>query len=128
LKSFITELDKKDMWEELVKASEHIKEVYGEYAIKNGGITLKPINMKIPLSIAQKLDDSGQLNPQFLNSFIDTFITIGYDSLKEPITEFAFNYTFKVEEELLKRVKLEANQAGLPINEYLGRLLVRYYK
>lgn len=86
---------------------------------------LKSINAKIPLSVAQHLDDRGQLNPQYLTYFIR------FNMLRpipdEHIDELSYNYTFKIDADLHRSIKLCAMDNNLPMNELLGRLLKAYY-
>lgn len=85
----------------------------------------KSINIKIPLSIAKLMDDNGELNPGFITSFI--IDNQDKDLPNEPITEFTFNYTCKIDNNVHKTIKLQAINHDLPMNEYLGRLLSKYY-
>lgn len=86
---------------------------------------LKSINIKIPLTIAQRLDDRGQLNPQYISQFITTFSDSEVPKL--PISELTYNYTLKVNADLHKKMKIRSIENNLPMNEMLGRLLVKYY-
>jgi predicted HicB family RNase H-like nuclease len=86
---------------------------------------MKSINVKIPLSIASSMDDRGELNPAWLTQFIEIYQD--RELPNEPIKEFTFNYTFKINEALHKKLKLQAIDKDLPMNEYIGRLLVTYY-
>ena len=86
---------------------------------------MKSISIKVPLSIAQSMDDRGQLNPQWLTQFISTF---ELEELSfQPIKEFTFNYKIKINEKMHKRLKLKAIDQDIALNEYLGRLLVQFY-
>lgn len=89
---------------------------------------MKTINVKIPLDIAQDLDDRGRLNPQWLTSFIIT--NWSYASLvkDKPLEGLSYTYAFKVDEDLHKMVKLKSVELDIPMNELLGRLLQRFYK
>ena len=89
---------------------------------------MKTINIKIPLDIAQDLDDRARLNPQWLTSFI--VVNWSYVSLvtDKPVVGMAYNYSFKVDDDIHKMVKLKAVELDLPMNELLGRLLQRFYK
>ena len=89
---------------------------------------MKTINIKIPLDIAQDLDDRARLNPQWLTSFI--VVNWKYVGLvaDKPLEGLTSNYSFKVVDELHKTVKFKAVELDLPMNELLGRLLQQYYK
>ena len=89
---------------------------------------MKTINIKIPLDIAQDLDDRARLNPQWLTSFILvnwSYVDLVTDSPVEGLTS---TYSFKVDDDLHKMVKLKAVELDLAMNELLGRLLQRFYK
>ena len=87
---------------------------------------MKNLNVKIPLSIAQHMDDKAQLNPTHLSEFITANLSHA-DSLDKPITELCYNYTFRVDNELHKAIKLKAMEIDLPMNELVGRLIENYY-
>ena len=89
---------------------------------------MKTINIKIPIEIAQDMDDKARLNPQWITSFI--VVNFSYLDLvvDKPISELSYNYSFKVDEGLHKMVKLRSVELGLPMNELLGRLLSAFYK
>ena len=95
---------------------------------------MKTLNIKIPLSIAQQLDDREHLNPIYLTQFITDNLPRGYNllsrdySLDKPIGELSYNYTFKITKDLHKSIKLIALEVDLPMNELIGRLLVMYYR
>lgn len=89
---------------------------------------MKTINIKIPLDIAQDLDDRARLNPQWLTSFIVvnwSFVNLVTD---KPVEGLTSNYSFKVVDDLHKMIKLKAVELDLPMNELLGRLLQSFYK
>lgn len=87
---------------------------------------MKSLNVKIPLSVAQRMDDNAQLNPIYLTQFIIDNLTYVY-SLDKPINELSYNYTFKIDTDLHKSIKLIALEADLPMNELVGRLLAKFY-
>ena len=91
---------------------------------------MKSLNIKIPLSIAKEMDDRGQLNPAFISAFIknNLWTVDGNKELDKPIKEMSYNYTFKIDSDLHKTIKLISIQIGLPMNELVGRLLQAYYK
>lgn len=89
---------------------------------------MKTINVKIPLDIAQDLDDRAKLNPQWLTSFI-LFYWPHVDQVKDkPVEGLTYNYAFKVEDDFHKMIKLKAVELDMPMNELLGRLVQRFYK
>lgn len=87
---------------------------------------MKSLNVKIPLSVAQKMDENAHLNPTYLTQFITDNLSYVY-SLDKPITELSYNYTFKIDTDLHKSIKLIALEADLPMNELVGRLLTKFY-
>lgn len=87
---------------------------------------MKSINIKIPISIGIELDDRAELNPMYLSEFLVTYLNCE-EGAKQPITELSYNYTFKIDNELHKAVKLKAIEQDLPMNELTGRLLNKYY-
>ena len=87
---------------------------------------MKSLNVKIPLTVAQRMDDNAQLNPIFLTQFITDNLSYVY-SLDKPINELSYNYTFKIDTDLHKSIKLIALEADLPMNELVGRLLAKFY-
>lgn len=87
---------------------------------------MKSINIKIPLEVAQRMDDNAQLNPIFLSEFITANI-IHADSLDKPISDLCYNYTFKIDNKLHKTIKLTALEVDLPMNDLVGRLLAKFY-
>lgn len=87
---------------------------------------MKSLNAKIPLSVAQRMDENAQLNPTYLAQFITDNLSYIY-SLDKPINELSYNYTFKIDDDLHKSIKLIALEADLPMNELVGRLLAKFY-
>lgn len=86
---------------------------------------MKSLSIKLPVDIAQHMDDNARLNPNWLTGFIllnkDKAVT---DS---PVKGLCINYTFKVDPTLHKQVKLAAIERELPLNEFIARLLTNYY-
>lgn len=87
---------------------------------------MKSLNVKIPLSIAQHMDDSAQLNPTYITTFITDHL-FNAVNLDKPISELSYNYTFKIDSALHKAIKLIALEEDLPMNELVGRLLAKFY-
>lgn len=89
---------------------------------------MKTINVKIPLKIAEDMDNRARLNPQWMTSFI--IVNWSYASLvnDRPIEGLSYNYAFKVDSDIHRMVKLKAVEMDLPMNELLGRLLSSFYK
>ena len=87
---------------------------------------MKSLNIKIPLSDAQDMDDNAQLNPIYLSEFITATLN-RTDSLDNPIRELCYNYTFKIDNDLHKAIKLKALELDLPMNDLVGRLIEKYY-
>ena len=88
---------------------------------------MKSLNVKIPITIAQHMDDNEQLNPIYLTEFITANIRHA-DSLEKPISDLCYNYTFKIDNKLHKTIKLKAIELDLPMNDLVGRLLVKFYQ
>ena len=88
---------------------------------------MKTLTVKIPLSIAQKMDDRAELNPNYLEGFIVSHLN-NTDILDKPIQELSYNYTFKIDKDVHKMVKLKSIELELPMNELVGRLLAKYYE
>lgn len=88
---------------------------------------MKSLNIKIPLSIAQQLDDNAQLNPSYITGFIVTHLKEVDSVLDKPITEMSYNYTFKVPADLHQVVKIKSVEKDLAMNDLIGRLLACYY-
>lgn len=86
---------------------------------------MKTINIKIPLKIAQAMDDRAQLNANYMTYFISTYLS--KDVPKQPIQELTYNYAFKVDESLHEVVKEKAIDNKIPMNEMLGRLMAAHY-
>ena len=90
---------------------------------------MKSLNIKIPLSIAQQLDDRGQLNPNFLENFIEEYMYHSQGvTFDKPLAELPYTYTFKVHDKFHKMLKLEAIERDLAMNELIGRLIAMYYR
>jgi hypothetical protein len=86
---------------------------------------MRSINVKIPLTIAQAMDERAQLNPHYLTYFINAYV--GKDVPEQPIQELTYNYTFRVEDATHKALKLKSIDINLPMNEIVGRLLAAHY-
>ena len=88
---------------------------------------MKSLNVKIPLEVAQHMDDNAQLNPIYLTEFITANLSHA-DSLDKPISDLCYNYTFKIDNKLHKTIKLKALEVDLPMNDLVGRLLAKFYQ
>ena len=88
---------------------------------------MKSLNVKIPLPVAQLMDDNAQLNPIYLTEFITANLSRA-DNLDKPISDLCYNYTFKIENSLHKTIKLKALEIDLPMNDLIGRLLAKFYQ
>jgi hypothetical protein len=86
---------------------------------------MKSLSIKIPLSIAQKMDERAELNPMWLTDFIKDYIDL--NAPEQPIQELTYNYTFKIGDSIHKQVKLKAIDCNLPMNDLVGRLIAEYY-
>jgi predicted HicB family RNase H-like nuclease len=78
------------------------------------------------MKIAQQLDDKAQLNPSWLSGFL--IINKEKKVPKEPVQGLCMNYTFKIDSLLHKHIKLIAIENDLPVNEFIARLLEKYYR
>lgn len=85
----------------------------------------KTLSIKIPISIAQQMDDRGQLNPIWVARFLEEFYEA--DISDQPLEGLYYTYVFKIDGELRKAVKDMAKYHGLPMTEFVGRLLVECY-
>ena len=88
---------------------------------------MKSLNVKIPLPVAQLMDDNAHLNPIYLTEFITANLSHA-DSLDKPISDLCYNYTFKIDNKLHKSIKLKALEVDLPMNDLVGRLLAKFYQ
>jgi hypothetical protein len=87
---------------------------------------MKSLSIKIPITVAQLMDDNAELNPNWLTGFL--VLNYSKQAPAEPLEGLNMNYTFKIDEGLHKAVKIAAIEANLPINEFVGRLLEDHYK
>ena len=88
---------------------------------------MKSLNIKIPISDAQDMDDNAQLNPIYLTEFITANLDQA-DCLDKPISDLCYNYTFKIDDDFHKLIKLKAIEVDLPMNDIVGRLLAKFYQ
>jgi hypothetical protein len=87
---------------------------------------LKSLSIKIPIGIAHNMDDKGRLNPSWIAGFI--ILNKSKEIDERPVKGLCFNYTFKIDEVLHKEVKLQAIEHNIAVNEFIARLLEKYYK
>jgi hypothetical protein len=87
---------------------------------------LKSLSIKIPIGIVSSMDDKARLNPSWLAGFI--ILNKDKEIDERPVKGLCYNYTFKVDEVLHKEVKLIAIEHGLAVNEFVARLLEKYYR
>jgi hypothetical protein len=87
---------------------------------------MKSLSIKIPLGIAHSMDDKARLNPSWIAGFL--ILNKAKEVDERPVQGLCFNYTFKVDEVLHKDIKLQAIERNLPVNEFVARLLEKYYK
>ena len=88
---------------------------------------MKSLNVKIPADLAERMSDNAELNPSFLNEFIVENYHLIDEQLDKPLYARSYNYTFKVDSSLHKDLKMTAVKLDIPMNELIGRLLVKYY-
>lgn len=86
---------------------------------------MKTLNIKLPLSIAQQLDDKAELNAQSIGRFVASHLNTPL--AKIPIQEVTLNYSFKVQDDLHRSIKLKAIDEGLAMNELIGRMFAQFY-
>lgn len=72
------------------------------------------------------MDDKARLNPSWIAGFL--ILNKNKPAPENPVKGLTYNYTFKIDEVLHKEIKLLAIENDLPINEFVGRLLEKYYK
>lgn len=72
------------------------------------------------------MEDNEHINPIYMNKFFHNYL--GCDLPQEPVTGLSINYTFKIGVTTHKTIKLKAIEHDLPMNEFLGRLIAKYYK
>ena len=90
---------------------------------------MKSLNIKIPLPIAQQMNDKAQLNAHYLEQFITEYMYHSQGvTFDKPLAELTYTYTFKVHDSIHKMLKLEAIERDLPMNELIGRLIAMYYR
>lgn len=94
---------------------------------------MKTITIKIPINIAQLLDDRGQLNPQYLGQFLNMIVeyklfNMDNKELYNPIEGLTMSYAFKIDSALHTILKDSAKHINTPLGEYAGRILSVYYK
>ena len=89
---------------------------------------MKSLNVKIPVDLAERMSDNAELNPSFLNKFIAENYHLIDEQLDKPLNALSYNYTFKVDSSLHKDLKMTAVELDIPMNELIGRLLVKYFE
>lgn len=87
---------------------------------------MKSLSIKVPIKIAQLMDDRGELSPKWISGFL--IVNMNNTPPEKPLQGLSVNYTCKVDDLLHKHVKLKAIDHDLPLNEFVGRLLEKYYK
>jgi hypothetical protein len=85
----------------------------------------KTMNINIPITIAQRMDDRGELNPSSLMDFLENYLSC--DCTDVEIDELTLTYTFKVDEDIHKAVKMKALLSDMTIKSYVGKLLKKFY-
>lgn len=88
---------------------------------------MKTLTIKLPLSIAQLMDDRAQLNPAWISDFLSYYgfaREVGDDDLPRTML---YTYSFKVDEDLHATIKDEAARQGLSITQYVRRLFEENY-
>lgn len=88
---------------------------------------MKSMNIKIPMEIAIDMSNRGELNPIFIGDFIDEHV-YKVKELEVLPAGLVFNYTFKIDNELHKKVKLMAITIDKPMNELIGMIITTHYK
>lgn len=91
-----------------------------------GGKTMKSLNIKIPLEVAQLMDNNEQLNPVYITQFIVENYNKAIN-LNQPIGGMCYSYTLKIDDDWHKAIRLQSFELGLPMNEMVGRLFAKYY-
>ena len=86
---------------------------------------MKTINIKLPISSVQEMDDRGQLNPYYITDFISK--NLEHQPEDKPLGRLAFYYALKVTDELHYNISVRAKEEGLAMSEFLGRLFLSLY-
>jgi hypothetical protein len=87
---------------------------------------MKALSIKIPINIAKSMDDRGELNPSWIAGFL--IINMRKELENETVRGLCMNYTFKIDSLLHQHVKEIAKTQGLPLSQFVARLLQKYYK
>ena len=90
---------------------------------------MKSLNIKIPVDLAVDMDNRAQLNPDFITGFLITYLNCAtHENLKDVhYKTLTYTYTFKIDSDVHKAVKLKAIELDMPMNEMVARLLIKYY-
>ena len=93
--------------------------------------------IKIPISIAQRMDDRGQLNPQFTDYFLNRSCKLFVDDYLEGtsgfwdndyLDELQYTYTFKVNMKTLIKVRKTCQMSGYSaVTVFCQVLFYQYY-
>lgn len=89
---------------------------------------MKSLNIKIPMKEAIDMDNYADLNPQSITKFIVRYFQHLPEVVDKPITQLTSNYTFKIDDDLHKLIKIKSIELNIPMNELIGRLIEQYYR
>jgi len=87
----------------------------------------KTLSIKIPIELAGVMSEMGQLNPQYLKEFLNRELWTANRLKDHQPVGHHMTYTFKVDNDLHKVVRLKAFNEDLPVNEMVGRMIDNYY-
>lgn len=85
---------------------------------------MKTLSIKLPIKVAQAMDDRGHLNPIYISTFIYNHL---YDNFVAEAEGLKFTYVFKVADHLHARVKAAAAMNDLPISDFICQMFYMYY-
>lgn len=86
---------------------------------------MKSLSIKIPVKMAVDMDDNNNLNPVYLKDFINRYKDCEFSN--EPCPGLTLPYTFKIDAESHRAIKLAAIGHEMAMNEFICRLLQQYY-
>lgn len=87
---------------------------------------MKSLSIKMPVDVAQHMDDRAELNPRHI-SLIITERLQDFKKADMPAGLY-YGYVFKISDDLHKAIKLAATMNDMTISDFVCQLLITHYK
>ena len=87
---------------------------------------MKSLSIKMPMAVAQHMDDRAELNPSYISAIISESLQ-DFKKADMPAGLY-YGYVLKISDDLHKAIKLAATMNDMSISDFVCQLIITRYK